>query len=200
MDKSRLFSEIESTSFFVRVNVANRIETVIEAIYSEPVALELISAVVASREDRIEVLNRIGDLAHLEVDRRYSNPWDAALATYVWALGLSDSELGFIAARLADQVINGWWAKRVARRFLDRFPYNRVVQTTPLSTVMNVEMASLGSVINISVADAVVISEKAINVGAGEEQVAPAIGYTKFVATAVVGLSTPSDTQYQKAA
>jgi hypothetical protein len=57
-------------------------------------------------------------LARRRIDPRYANPWDVALAVYVWALDLKDSPLRIMGAGAAIETLGAWWARKVAEEVL----------------------------------------------------------------------------------
>lgn len=77
---------------------------------------------IASPEVLFEVLRQIRDLSDLEVDRRYENPNDTALAVFLLLVTLVDTDYAFITADLVDRAQQCWYAKHIARRILT--PYN----------------------------------------------------------------------------
>ena len=122
-DQTRLFQAIESDEFAVRLNIAG----------TSNIFLELLSGDVyyehfldwlnqkASQEKRVEaVLNRILDLVRLQVNLRYENPYDVALAAYVWALSTVSPGHGRIAAELAVGAPQTWWAEQIAASLLEK--------------------------------------------------------------------------------
>ena len=84
----------------------------------EPAALTLYGTMRTSGEAREEVVGRIHDLSQLEVDRRYENPNDTALAILLWLTNFAAPEFVQMAADLVDRAPQCWYAKKLARRIL----------------------------------------------------------------------------------
>jgi len=111
----RVLSEIASLEFDVGLNVVSSLRAFLRGAANEKSVRTLYSALVTSGEAREEVLGRISDLSRLEVDRRYENPHDTALAVLLWLTVMASPDFGTIAADLADRAPQCWYAKKLAR-------------------------------------------------------------------------------------
>jgi len=118
MNWTQALKEIESPEFDVTLNVVSSLGAFFKAAAKEPAALTLYATMRTSGEAREDVLGRIHDLSQLEVDRRYENPNDTALAILLWATNFAAPELVQMAADLVDRAPQCWYAKKLARRIL----------------------------------------------------------------------------------
>lgn len=92
------------------------------AAVSEPAVVTLYRAMVTVPKAQKAVLEQIQNLSRLEVDRRYQNPNDTALAVLLLLTIFTDSDYGLIAAELVDRAPQCWYAKKIARRILNPAP------------------------------------------------------------------------------
>jgi hypothetical protein len=69
---------------------------------------------------RLLTLSRIVDVSRIQIDRKYRNPRDIALAVYIWAIWKHDTSLGESAAELSREVPNLWWADLMSQEVLAR--------------------------------------------------------------------------------
>lgn len=60
------------------------------------------------------VIRRIKHILEQNVDCKYENPYDTALATYVRALESEDHDAGMCAAQMINDAKQIWWARQVA--------------------------------------------------------------------------------------
>jgi hypothetical protein len=117
MTLDEVMKEIESHAFAARVNVASDLRTFLRAAQAERSVNDLLEE-LDSPEKRPAVLSKIYELTQRQVDPRYENPWDTALAVYVWAMSVRDSDLATIAAEAAAQAPQCWWAAKLSRKIL----------------------------------------------------------------------------------
>jgi hypothetical protein len=117
MTLNEAMKEIESHTFAARVNVASDLRTFLQAAQAEPSVKDLLEE-LDSPEKRPAVLSRIYELTQQQVDPRYENPWDTALAIYVWAMSLKDLDLAAIAAEVTARAPQCWWAAKLSRQML----------------------------------------------------------------------------------
>lgn len=94
----------------------------LQAARKEGSVVTLYRAMVTSRAVREEIFERIRDLSRLEVDRRYENPNDTALAILLWLSVLTAPDYAQIAADLVDRTPQCWYAKKLARRIVAPSP------------------------------------------------------------------------------
>lgn len=92
------------------------------AVSREPVTRDLFREMSRSGEAREYVLGELENLARLNVDPRYENPHDAALAALLWLAYFTDEKLADIAASAVDVAPQCWYAKKFARAILDPPP------------------------------------------------------------------------------
>lgn len=118
MNWIQAIKEIESPEFDVTLNVVSSMRAFFAAAAKEPAALTLYDTMRTSGEAREDVLGRIHDLSQLEVDRRYENPNDTALAILLWVTNFAAPEFVQMAADLVDRAPQCWYAKKLARRIL----------------------------------------------------------------------------------
>ncbi len=106
--------EVESHAFAARVNVASDLRTFFEAARREP-AVEALTRDLGTTAARAAVAARAVELARQKVDPRYENPWDVALAMYLWLMSMSDLQLAGLMAEAVAWAPQCWWARKVAR-------------------------------------------------------------------------------------
>jgi hypothetical protein len=112
-----LFQSIESKQFSALVNVASNLKTFLRAADSQPEVRQLATAMNLP-DVRSAVLDRVLELARREIDSTCENPWDAALAVYLWLLQSTDGALAAAAAKKIQQCPGCWWARTMAERVL----------------------------------------------------------------------------------
>lgn len=112
--------EITSHEFAARLNVVSGMRSFFTAAGHQPAVVTLYQKMRDSGEALEEVLGHIHDLSQLEVDRRYENPNDAALAILLWLTLFCSTNPGYYhtAAELVDRAPQCWYAKKLARRVL----------------------------------------------------------------------------------
>lgn len=98
------------------------VRSFLRAAVTEPAVVTLYKAMVTVPKARKAVLEQIQSLSRLEVDRRYQNPNDTALAVLLLLTVFTDSDYGQIAADLVDRAPQCWYAKKIARRILNPPP------------------------------------------------------------------------------
>ena len=71
-------------------------------------------------------------LAGKEFDTAYENPWDTALAAYLWLLNATEAQRAALAATRVRDCPHCWWAKQVAEQVLsaNSLPTNGTAGTT----------------------------------------------------------------------
>lgn len=112
-----LFRDIESHEFAVELGIASTRELYRELLASHPHVLELIEAMAARRQVGAEILERINSISAIEHDPNYANPYDAALAAYLWCLNshwVSSPEVARFAANQVLKVNDLWWSRALA--------------------------------------------------------------------------------------
>ena len=112
-----LMQEIESPQFSARLNIANNLKTFLRATFSEEASQNLIKQLLDFPENRWPLFKRVAELSQKQIDTQYENPWDTALAVYIWALSLVHLEAAQTAADFSLQAENCWWARQVSSLF-----------------------------------------------------------------------------------
>ncbi len=118
MSLETALTEIESHNFAAKLNVVSNTRSFFRSASREPVVAEVFQSMLESGESREEVLGRIYDLSRLDIDRRYENPKDAALAVLLWLTYSSNHQIGLMAADLIDRTPQCWYATKLARDIL----------------------------------------------------------------------------------
>lgn len=113
MTNNSRFRDIEGDEFAARIAFASTSEAVDASFKNAPDLL----ALVQNDDDDVElrVLQRIYELCHREPDRRWENPYDAALAAYYWLLNRRSSPFTAAAESLISGQVNLFWADRLVR-------------------------------------------------------------------------------------
>ena len=113
-----LFEAIESPRSAARLNLASGSEHFLRLLSLDPNVRELLSN-ARTRSQAEEVLQRLLQLAQNCVDRRYENPFDAAMAAYLLVLQSTYPNLSRIAAEaVLATARNCWWGERLAKEVL----------------------------------------------------------------------------------
>ena len=99
-DWRQAIDDIMGTGFEVGVNVVSDLASFIQAVSSEPCVQTLYRAMSTSREATSEVLRQISQLSALEIDRKYENPNDTALAVFLLLVTLVDSDYSIVVGDL----------------------------------------------------------------------------------------------------
>ena len=120
MNLNEALSIIESHEFAANLNVVGGTRPFFAAASREPAVIALRESIASSGFAMEEVLGHVSDLGTLEIDRRYENPNDTALAVLLWSLYFADANPGWActAAEMVDRAPQCWYAKKLARRIL----------------------------------------------------------------------------------
>jgi len=113
----RFFEDIESHEFAARVNVASNLVTFLRGARSQVSVIGIFEE-LEKEEKLFQVLTRLIDLSKKTVDPRYENPWDTALAVYLWLVSLKSTKAASLGAQFILQSPQCWWAERIARSIL----------------------------------------------------------------------------------
>ncbi|MFW9940464.1 MAG: hypothetical protein ACFFFT_05445 [Candidatus Thorarchaeota archaeon] len=119
MNTTKAFKRIESDEFSFNVNISSDLHTFILNIQQEK-AVNFLIENLNHNDIKISILNRIINLANRQVDIRYENPWDSALATYLWILHVCDFDLAQLGAEITLQSQKCWWASKIANLIILR--------------------------------------------------------------------------------
>jgi hypothetical protein len=111
-------TEITSSEFEIKLNVVSGLRSFIRAVFKEEAVKVLYRAMLTSPSARDAVLEQVQILSNLDIDRRYENPNDTALAVFLLLTFAVDTELAVIAADLVDRAPQCWYAQKIARKIL----------------------------------------------------------------------------------
>jgi hypothetical protein len=109
-----LRSHLESINFGAILSIASTPSGFVAMMKRQPEYRQLVKATEEDFEVKSALIKRIGSLVSQAIDERYINPWDTALATYIYALCASDPDTAFLAARLVRDAPNVFWAQYAA--------------------------------------------------------------------------------------
>lgn len=110
----KLFGEVESNDFACDVLVCSGLNVFVNVAGNNLAFCKLAAAVDQYEGASETILERINQLLKRDIDLRYRNPYDAALAAY--ALLLLNSSVNVQMRRLISTGQNLFWAKRIANR------------------------------------------------------------------------------------
>lgn len=119
----QLFEAIESHRFSAVVNVASDFNHFLQALASTPEFRNLLVSPSAP-DARARVLERLLEVAAREIDPAYENPWDAALAAYLYRIWRTDKSQALIAANRVLSCANCWWSQKLAQELVASAPWN----------------------------------------------------------------------------
>lgn len=119
MSTAESLKEIRSHEFAARLNVVSGTRSFFTAVGNEPVVASLLKDMGGSGEVREEVFGLIHDLSQLEIDRRYENPHDTALAVLLWMTMYAARDNARLAADLVYRTPQCWYAKKLAHKVLE---------------------------------------------------------------------------------
>lgn len=112
----RALAEIQSRELDHGLNVVSGFQAFFKSASREPSVRSLYSAMLVSGEVREAVLGQLHDLSALDIDRRYANPNDTAIAVLLWLTYFAAPEHQQVAADLVDRLApQCWYAKKLAR-------------------------------------------------------------------------------------
>ena len=109
---------LESVDFDFQVNVASSAKQFFRVVAQDPVVLEMYREIRENARLREEVLGSIYDLSTREIDRRYENPNDTALAVLLWLTYYTAKEALPIAAQYTARAPQCWHARKLASHIL----------------------------------------------------------------------------------
>jgi hypothetical protein len=105
---------MESIDFAGRLSIASTPSGFVAVLGQQPEFHALVEAVNEDFEMKSTLVSRIDSLSRQSVDIRYLNPWDTALASYVYALKVTDPNVANVAACVVHEAPNILWARRAA--------------------------------------------------------------------------------------
>jgi hypothetical protein len=115
----RAFEQIESREYATAVNLASDYKQFLRAMRVNTQCQFLLRLTSISPENRNAVLTRLNELCQRPIDEEFENPWDAALATYLWVLSNIDLHLTAVAVNRVLSCRNCWWSKKLAEQLQD---------------------------------------------------------------------------------
>ncbi len=116
MNWQEAMAQIESSEFDANLNVVSGMSAFFRAADKEPAVREAYRCLRESGDLREEALDRIYDLAELEVDPRYENPNDTALAVLLWLSYFAFPDDVDIAVDYVSGAPQCWYAAKLARQ------------------------------------------------------------------------------------
>src|SRR3989344_3234302 len=126
MSLQKLLAQIESESFVSSVNVVSTRRAFIEALFQNTDFTNLVKSLRDNADYRTALLARIRELATSQINHRYENPYDTAMATYAWALTQVSPKIARIGAELLTSARQTWWAREIAALILEEIPVSFV--------------------------------------------------------------------------
>ena len=105
---TELFEKVESLHFSARVNLASDTKAFIRLASTQPEFLQLREG-MDDESSRRRVVDRALFLSRQPFDIKYENPYDAAVATYLFALSMSDEMLAHEVVKGIVSNNTGWW-------------------------------------------------------------------------------------------
>lgn len=109
--------DIESLDFAARVNIASDLRTFLR-VAGDQESVRTVANEIVSEEKQQRLLFEALRLSRMQVDFRYENPWDSALAVFLWLLSSKVPPLARVAAEAVVQARQCWWALRMAHGIL----------------------------------------------------------------------------------
>ena len=122
MNWQEAISHIESSELDASLNVVSGTDAFFKAADKESAVREARRRLSQSGELHEDVLNRIYELADLDVDPQYANPNDTALAVLLWLSYFTFPDYAHIAAGYVRRAPQCWYAKKLADRILNPPP------------------------------------------------------------------------------
>ncbi|MFI5455642.1 MAG: hypothetical protein ACHRXM_09340 [Isosphaerales bacterium] len=118
---NELSETIESHRFSAFVNVASDFDHFLQSLASMPETRGLLIHLTAPSARRI-VLERLRAVTVRDIDPEYENPWDVALATYLWVLWTTDASLAALGREHVLSSRNCWWSRKLAESLSQAIP------------------------------------------------------------------------------
>lgn len=108
------FREVESIEFETWANVASGVSAFVSAISRSPSVIALRERIRSDSAVADKLLTRMLHLKNLDIDSKYENPNDVAMATYGWVVANERPELAGELRILLGSLKNPWWSKYLA--------------------------------------------------------------------------------------
>lgn len=113
---------VDNDNFAIELGRTAGTSAFFRAAKKTPAVSELVQVMRTSGEATEAVLDRLDALAALEIDPRYENPNDAALAALLWSVGASHPEMVLAAAEVVYRARQCWYSKKLAGMILSPAP------------------------------------------------------------------------------
>ena len=107
---------IESRQFAAELSTVSSTEAFFGVLAHHPIVLRVLENLRTSGTQLEEMMGRVLDLCAVISDPRYENPYDVALATYLWLTHFSQQGISQSLAANIDRVPRTWYAKKLAFR------------------------------------------------------------------------------------
>jgi hypothetical protein len=121
MTLTNLFKQIESARFASEINIASGFRVFWRALTENEITCLLVHHLRRHPEQVQEVYQRLLNLLGANDQPEYAHPYDPALASYLYALSVTDIELASLAARQVLKTPRLWWSVKLAKQFLEGF-------------------------------------------------------------------------------
>ena len=122
MNWQEALAHSESPRLDAELNFASGTSAFFQGISKEPGIQEALRMVGESGDVREAALSRIHDLAMAEIDPKYQNPNDTALAVLLWLTYFTDAEWARVAADYVERAPRCWYANRLSQRIVNPAP------------------------------------------------------------------------------
>ncbi len=109
---------IEARRFSTELNVVSSTQAFFETLSRNPVVLRVLRETRTSGDRLEDLLGRALELCAITSDSRYENPYDAALAAYLWLTHFSSEGISKSLAETVERTSRTWYAKKLAFRIL----------------------------------------------------------------------------------
>lgn len=134
MNIDEIIAQVESEEYLAQLNIASGKQQFLEVLSQHTTYLALLDK-CKTLKNSLFVLSRIERLIHLDIDIRFENPNDVALATYLHALSESSSAhhepvIAIIGALLITQARQIWWSRFLAETILLQSQISETTQET----------------------------------------------------------------------
>jgi len=113
----RCMQRIEGHEFAVELGIASTKNLYRELLAAHDLVASLVREIARERSLASKILNRIRLIAAINHDPLYANPYDSALAAYLWSLNSKLVGLPHVAKFAAAEILkvaDVWWAKGLA--------------------------------------------------------------------------------------
>ncbi|MDZ7957062.1 MAG: hypothetical protein RMY34_04000 [Aulosira sp. DedQUE10] len=113
-----LLEKIESIQFSTLLGLASSFDVFCNILHEQSEFQNLIRELLDSPQNCWDLLKRVANLSQEKIDETYDNPWDTAIAVYLYVLSLINLELAQTAASFALGARNSWWTRKLASYLL----------------------------------------------------------------------------------